>query len=444
MASDMASIGGQIFCTSSRDSILYQSSHAHKSTPLALSLIADTVVNPSFMLEELDAQRDAAYYEGREINSKPEMLLPEVLHAVAYNNRGLGNPILCPEERIPSINSGLLKHAFRDWYRPERMVIAGAGVAHQDLVELADKHFSSLKPSASSIQPSQIRTNPQIPPHLLSSSSPGVTKSLTRAASYLFPNSLSQPIIPKSSTSTYTGGHRFIQDSSQELNHIYVGYEGVGMDDDDVYAVAIMQVILGGGGSFSAGGPGKGMYSRLYTHILNHYPQVDHCASFHHIYSDSSLFGLFASFLPAASGATGGNTPGQILPHLVHQLSLLVHSTIPRAELQRAKNQLNSSLMMALESSAIEVEDLGRQVWYFLHHHLHVIHELLQILVHGRKVPVTEMTEKIDKVTVQDIRRVAERLFSPGSGGKPTVVVMGHEDIGSYKEVFSDYVLASP
>lgn len=340
---------------------MYQSSHAHASTPLALSLIADTVINPSFKKEELDAQRDAAYYEGRELNSKPDMLLPEVIHAVAYNNQGLGNPMLCPEERIPSINSDLLRHAFREWYRPERMVIAAAGVAHEELVELTDKHFSSLKSFTSSIQPPQVRTSSPTPPHLLSPPSHGVTKTLTRAASYLFPNSLSQNI-PRSSTSTYTGGHTFIHSPSQELDHLYVAYEGVGVNDDDVYVVATIQVLLGGGGSFSAGGPGKGMYSRLYTHILNHYSQIDHCAAFHHIYSDSSLFGLFASFLPASSGATGGNTPGQILPHLVHQLSLLLYSPIPSAELQRAKNQLNSGLMMALESRAIEVEDLGRQV----------------------------------------------------------------------------------
>lgn len=106
------------------------------------------------------------------------------------------------------------------------------------------------------------------------------------------------------------------------------------------------------------------MYSRLYTHILNSYPQIDHCASFHHIYTDSSLFGLFASFIPASSGLRGGNTPGQILPHLVHQLSMLLYSPIPATELSRAKNQLKSSLMMALESQAVEVEDLGRQVCF--------------------------------------------------------------------------------
>ncbi|PPQ69795.1 hypothetical protein CVT26_014184 [Gymnopilus dilepis] len=187
-----------------------------------------------------------------------------------------------------------------------------------------------------------------------------------------------------------------------------------------------MQVLLGGGGSFSAGGPGKGMYSRLYTHILNHYTQVDHCASFHHIYNDSSLFGLFASFLPAGRGMVGGNTPGQILPHLVHQLSLLMYVDVPGEELQRAKNQLNSSLMMALESRAIEVEDLGRQ-----------------ILVHDRKIPVTEMTAKIGAVTGEDVKRVAARLFGPGAGNKPTVVVMGHEDVGAYEEEFVKYGLAA-
>ena len=105
------------------------------------------------------------------------------------------------------------------------------------------------------------------------------------------------------------------------------------------------------------------MYSRLYTHILNHYPQVDHCAAFHHIYTDSSLFGLFASFVPLVA-RNSGNTAAEILPHLVHQLSLLLYTPIPGQELQRAKNQLKSSLIMALESRSVEVEDLGRQVCF--------------------------------------------------------------------------------
>lgn len=103
------------------------------------------------------------------------------------------------------------------------------------------------------------------------------------------------------------------------------------------------------------------MYSRLYTHILNHFAQIDHCASFNHIYTDSSLFGLFATFLPSTPHQQG-NTAKDILPHLVHQLSLLLYTPITKNELNRAKNQLKSGLVMALESRSLEVEDLGRQV----------------------------------------------------------------------------------
>ena len=243
--------------------MMYQSSHAHKGTPLALSLIADTILNPSFKHDELDVQRDAAAYELREMNSKPDMFLPEVIHSVAYNKRGLGNPMVCPEDRLNTINEGLLRHTIQEWYRPEKMVIAGAGMPHDELVELADKFFSSLK--SSPIHSTQHRltpnTNNALPsqPHLLSPSSPSVAKTLTRAASYLFPNSIPSPLsgitpaIPKSPTSTYTGGHRFILDTNEQLNHLYIAFEGLGIEDDDVYTLAVMQVLLGGGGSFSAG-----------------------------------------------------------------------------------------------------------------------------------------------------------------------------------------------
>ncbi|KAI0077452.1 hypothetical protein K474DRAFT_1596058 [Panus rudis PR-1116 ss-1] len=440
MAQAMDKLGGQILCSASRETIMYQSSHFHNGSSLALDLISDTVTNPTFLPEEIEAQRDAARYEIREVTSKPEMYLPEVLHEVAYNNKTLGNPLLCPEDRIDSIDEGMMRSFMKEWYRPERMVIAGAGMHHQELVEWADKYFSSIKYiPPPSFQPSTPRTNGPsptssqfLPPS--SSASPSVFKSLTRAASsYLYPGSvhppeptptlLHPPGIPPGYEATYTGGHKFLKNPTSEFNHLYLGFEGVGIHDDDVYALATMQVLLGGGGSFSAGGPGKGMYSRLYTHILNHYPQIDHCASFHHIYTDSSLFGLFATFVPASnSSRSHGNTPAQILPHLVHQLSLLLYSPIPKAELQRAKNQLKSSLVMALESRAVEVEDLGRQV-----------------LVHNRKIPVSEMCERIDEVDQKTITRVAARIFGPQCGKKATVVCMGRQDVGEWGSVLKKY-----
>lgn len=383
MALDMDKLGGQILCSSTREAIMYQSSHFSAGTPLAMSLIADTVIHPAFLPEELEAQRDAARYEIREVLSKPEMMLPEELHYVAYGGQGLGNPLLCPQERIDEIDEDLMRGFMKQWYRPERMVIAGAGMHHDELVELADKHFSGIKyiPPPEQQVPLSGTSRTQPPPaHLLHASQPqqsSLYKSLTRAASsYLLPSQPPPPPAP-----TYTGGHRYLEPIPPppanpplpHLSHVYLAFEGPSIHDPDVYAVATIQVLLGGGGSFSAGGPGKGMYSRLYTHILNHYPQIEHCASFNHIYTDSALFGLFATFVSRPVGQIGrgrigrhrgseGNSPAEIFPHLAHQLSLLLYSPIPQEELQRAKNQLKSSLVMALESRSVEVEDLGRQV----------------------------------------------------------------------------------
>lgn len=62
--------------------------------------------------------------------------------------------------------------------------------------------------------------------------------------------------------------------------------------------------------------------------------------------------------------------------------------------------------------------------------------------MHNRKVPVTEMTDKIDLLTADDIRRVATRVFGPHSGNKATVVCMGHEDTGAWEDVFKKYSVA--
>ncbi|KAG6337058.1 hypothetical protein ID866_2011 [Astraeus odoratus] len=426
IAAAMDRLGGQMMASSSRETIMYQSSHFDRASPVALSLISETVLQPAFLSEELELQKDAAKYEIREINNKPDMFLPEVLHEVAYGRKGLGSPLMCPDDRVDVITGDLLRDCMANWYRPERMVIAGAGMQHEQLVELADKYFSSLKATAAPVAPSpRPSAGSTVPPHLLPSSHPSLYKSLTRAASYLYPNSSADITGVLNPGPHYVGGIRHIPSVSQEFDHLYLAFEGVGIHDDDIYALATMQVLLGGGGSFSAGGPGKGMYSRLYTHILNHFPQVDHCASFHHIYSDSSLFGLFASFVPDMPKQRG-NTPAQILPHLAHQLSLLIYQSIPKVELERAKNQLKSSLMMALESRAVEVEDLGRQ-----------------ILVYDRKIPITDMTAAIDRVTPEDIRRVAARIFGPRSGNKATIVTMGRGDLGDWQATLGKYGIAS-
>ena len=54
----------------------------------------------------------------------------------------------------------------------------------------------------------------------------------------------------------------------------------------------------GGGNSFSSGGPGKGMHSRLYTRVLNKYAWVHSCAAFNSTFNESGLVGIQAACEP--------------------------------------------------------------------------------------------------------------------------------------------------
>lgn len=50
---------------------------------------------------------------------------------------------------------------------------------------------------------------------------------------------------------------------------VVVTWQMAGWQHSDLVPMCVLQILLGGGNSFSAGGPGKGMYSRLYREILN-------------------------------------------------------------------------------------------------------------------------------------------------------------------------------
>lgn len=56
--------------------------------------------------------------------------------------------------------------------------------------------------------------------------------------------------------------------------------------------MTVLQYLLGGGASFSSGGPGKGMHSRLYKRVLNQHYWVQSCMSFNNTFNSSGLVGI--------------------------------------------------------------------------------------------------------------------------------------------------------
>lgn len=443
MLEALESLGGNIQCASSRESLMYQSATFNSAVPTTVALLAETIRNPLITEEEVQQQLETASYEIGEIWSKPELILPELVHMAAYKDNTLGNPLLCPKERLGEIDKSVIEAYRKAFLRPERIVVAFAGVEHEEAVRLTEQYFGDMKnedspvlsrtgsetsldssettstsSSESSVPPSTV----QQPSKLLSRIP--FLKNLSTSASTQASVLPDAPLHPSPeqilTPSQYTGGFLTlpilpppINLSLPPLTHIHLAFEALPISSDDIYALATLQTLLGGGGSFSAGGPGKGMYSRLYTNVLNQHGWVESCVAFNHSYTDSGLFGISSSCSPSKVV--------QMLDVMCREMQALTletgFSALQIVEVNRAKNQLRSSLLMNLESRMVELEDLGRQVQ-----------------VHGSKVGVREMCRKIDQLTVQDLRRVAKDVLhglvrNPGDGsGAPTVVLQEGEE----------------
>jgi mitochondrial-processing peptidase subunit alpha len=445
MLETLESLGGNIQCASSRESLMYQSATFNSEVPTTVALLAETIRDPLITEEEVEQQLETAAYEIGEIWSKPELILPELVHMAAYKDNTLGNPLLCPKERLSQINKSTIEAYRTAFYRPERMVVAFAGVQHNEAVRLAEQYFGDMPKTETPILSqtgseaslgSESSSQSLISPSSIPPSPPRQSSNLLSKIPFFKNMSTSAPhnasvqsytdFSPSSSDilqpSHYTGGFLTlpalpppINPSLPPLTHIHLAFEALPISSDDIYALATLQTLLGGGGSFSAGGPGKGMYSRLYTNVLNQHGWVESCVGFNHSYTDSGLFGISSSCSP--SKVTN------MLDVMCRELQALTldhgYSALQAVEVNRAKNQLRSSLLMNLESRMVELEDLGRQVQ-----------------VHGRKVGVKEMCRKIEELTVQDLRRVAKIVVggmtnNTGNGsGAPTVVLQEGDEEG--------------
>ena len=386
----MESLGGNIQCASSRESIMYQCATFNSAVPSAVGLLAETIRDPLLAEEEVQQQLATADYEIGEIWSKPELILPELVHLAAYKDNTLGNPLLCPKERLELINKSTVDAYMKHFYRPESTIVAFAGVEHSEAVKLTERYFGDMKSSAAlSSLTTSVPDESRFPPPDMTIPSHYTGGFLTLPPIQPPPN----PALPR-------------------LSYIHLAFEALPISSPDIYALAVLQTLLGGGGSFSAGGPGKGMYSRLYTNVLNQHGWIENCVAFNHSYTDSGVFGIGAACAPTRIDAML-----EIMCRELHALTLDTGSAaLGTMEVHRAKNQLRSSLLMNLESRLVELEDLGRQVQ-----------------VHGHKIGVKEMCRRIEDVTVHDLRRVARqivhgRVENVGKGsGAPTVVLQQGE-----------------
>ncbi|CAE7871565.1 unnamed protein product, partial [Symbiodinium sp. KB8] len=274
-------------------------------------------------------------------------------------------------------------------FTPDRIVLAAAGVDHDAFVAEVSARFGGLQPGSHFASGAPSASAPSGSDGTGAGGLDGSFADPSRATA-----SSTWPRPPQD----YIGGlvsANMRQNNGQPLDfsHMVVAFPTVGWTDADVVPMCVLDTLLGGGSSFSAGGPGKGMYSRLYRQVLNSFAWVDAANAFTLQYDHHGLFGMYGSAAPRDMPL--------MLSVLADQLSNLRSRP---TELSRARNQLTSSVMMNLEMKSIQCEDIGRQV-----------------LILDKRVEPTDLVRRIQAVTAADLQRVAtEALSKP-----PSVALLG-------------------
>ncbi|KAL7551060.1 hypothetical protein ACHAWF_014262 [Thalassiosira exigua] len=350
----MESMGGASYATSNREQMMYCCDVLRPNVGRAFELMAEAIKIPA--IEEAEVEETKQVIRFQMMDAHPQLSMMEGLQTATYGPidgrvQQLGRPHLCTEEALEHLTAASV-HAFREQHllhKPRGIVVAGSGIAHDALVELADAHFGHI-PAGGAADDDDGRTVPSV----------------------------------------HTGGEYRLQrppdpnPAKEEFTHVALAFEVGGWHSPDLVPTCVLQTLLGGGSSFSAGGPGKGMYSRLYRQVLNAHGWAESCEAFTSFHDESGLWGIAGSCEPERSR--------DLTLAIADQFSKLGTDLVADEELDRARNMLKCNVLTQLESRLVLMEDVGRQM-----------------LTYGKREDAATMCAKIDAVTREDVRDVVRR-----------------------------------
>lgn len=183
------------------------------------------------------------------------------------------------------------------------------------------------------------------------------------------------PAVPVAAEPAPSGRARIVRRKTEQA-HIVLGTNGLSRTDADRFAFGIVNVALG-----------AGMSSRLFQEIREQRGLAYSVFSDHTMYADAGTFSAYAGTSPARAQ--------EVIDLIRREIGSVAGGGLGREEFERARGQMRGSLVLSLESPGGRVSRLGRAE-----------------LASGEMLTVPEILRRIDRVTLADARRVAERVLS--------------------------------
>ena len=160
-----------------------------------------------------------------------------------------------------------------------------------------------------------------------------------------------------------------------EQAHLIIAVPFVSTVDQRRYAADLLESILGGG-----------MSSRLWQKVREERGLAYNVGASNVMYQDCGVFSVFA--------ATSPDQVAEVVDLSIAELRSIVTDGVTSDELELAKQASRALILLSLEDSASRAAALAQSE-----------------MTHGRQIPVEETLAKIDAVTVDDCREVANEFF---------------------------------
>jgi predicted Zn-dependent peptidase len=236
IAEEIEAAGGYLNAYTSREQTAFHARILKNDVTLALDIIADILVNPTYEASELERERQVVLQELGQARDTPDDIIFDHLQNVIYQNQPLGWPILGDEKTVASFTQAALRDYSDRRYRAGGMTLVCSGaVAHGEIVDVAEEKFEGLRAG----------------------------------------------MAPASAAALYTGGEMRVEEELEQA-HIAYAFPGVAANDEDFYVSQLHAVVLGGG-----------MSSRLFQEVREKRGLCYSIYAFTNNFQDSGFTGIY-------------------------------------------------------------------------------------------------------------------------------------------------------
>ena len=330
IAEAVDAVGGEMNAFTAREHTAYYARLPFGEVGLGIGLLGDVLTRPALREADVEAERQVIVEEILMNLDAPEDRVHTLLAGALFPGHPLGRDVLGDMASIEALARDDIEAFFRTWYRPRTMVLAAAGrLEHDAVVAAATEAFGACEGGDL-----PVRTAP--PP----------------------------------ATEQVVG-----QEDDSEQVHLSLGWRGLDVLDDDRWALAVANQVLGGG-----------MASRLFQEVREARGLAYAVYSHPSAYADTGALTIYCGTAPKRAAET--------LAVIEDVVARLVADGITEDELRIATGYLEGSLLLGLEDSGGRMGRLGRGV-----------------VQRGRPTTVDEHVAGIRAVTVGDVQRVLERVL---------------------------------